>query len=468
MVTGDREGRQVAMQSEREQNRRQVRGGWLTILIMTGALAAATGCHARRPEIKTVRPQPAAPLGIARAADKHEALGDEYYRRNRLGEARAEWRLALELDPRRTALARRIEEAEDGTAADAAATGVAAAAEDLELNIAKELRGAERCYRLSRLQEAELAWRSILEMEQGNTTAAAGLRRLQEEAYQADSGRAFDRTTEELYHEGMLAYRRQDWAAAESKLAEAANLNPEQTQVREFLRRTRGQLARLRDQERAARLAAQAQAAEQARCWGEAHRLWQEAARMQPPPAAAAEGVSRTAQALAAAAAVRLRAADQAWREGRCREALAGYENVLELLPEQPEALAGAARARRRLNAQKQAVDARAAAQQHYAAGAALERKGDWSGALREWETASAADPQNTALKAEVARMRARESEAKEQIRRRAQARYEDGLAAYQRGELNLALTAWKETLELDPAHEKASTNLKRIEQEMK
>jgi tetratricopeptide (TPR) repeat protein len=95
-------------------------------------------------------------------------------------------------------------------------------------------------------------------------------------------------------------------------------------------------------------------------------------------------------------------------------------------------------------------------------------RRGDTAGAIREWEAALAAEPKNETLKAEVAKARAGLAEDKGRLRRRAQARYEDGLAAYQRGEVEAALDAWKETLELDPEHVKARANIRKVEQEMK
>jgi tetratricopeptide (TPR) repeat protein len=95
-------------------------------------------------------------------------------------------------------------------------------------------------------------------------------------------------------------------------------------------------------------------------------------------------------------------------------------------------------------------------------------RQGDLTQAIGAWESAAAADPQDAGIREALARAKKEQSEAKEKNRRLAQTRYEDGLAAYQRGELDEALAAWKETLELDPGHAKARANIQRVEQEMK
>jgi len=189
---------------------------------------------------------------------------------------------------------------------------------------------------------------------------------------------------------------------------------------------------------------------------------------MQPPVSGAAEGVSRTAQVLASQAAAALQRADKALKANRARDALNGYESILAIFPEHAEATAGARSARQALTAQNQSRDVQASAKRHYAAGAECYRKGDLAGTLREWEAALAAMPQDAALKAELARVRSQAEEEREKLRRRAQARYEDGLAAYQRGEVDGALAAWKETLEMDSEHEKARANIRRVEREMR
>ena len=321
------------MEQRAEGNRSRVRAGVLAAWLLTGTMLGG-GCHARVLEI-------AAPEGSVshptvernvHAANQQEVLGDEYYQQNRWHEALAAWRRALELDPQRTGLEQRIADVASGrTPALATASpigntlaGSLVSQEELEFTLTQDLRRADRYYAQSQLKEAERVWQSVLALNPTNTQARAGLQRLREEVYQEDPKRAFDQTTRDLYVDGLRAYRQEDWPAAESRLAEAAKLNPEQPQVKEFLDRTRAQIVRLKDQERAGRLALQATEAEKQQNWREAHRLWLDASRMQPPATGAAEGVSRCARMLENTAAAQIKQANQALAAGRAREALTG------------------------------------------------------------------------------------------------------------------------------------------------
>lgn len=437
--------------------RRASRQGTLAVWIVGAALTLAFGSAAAEPSLA---PTPVSSARL-RAADRHAALGDEYYQRHRVRDAIAEWRLALELDPSRSGLARRIVAAEQGRDPEAAA-----GAPDPARERARRL--AELDYRQSRLREAEAAWQEVLRFDPADPSARAGLERLAEEGYRSDPEHPYDQLTRTLYQDGLTAYRREDWQGAEAKLAEALKLAPKHPQVEEFLARTRDRLARLRDQDHARELADHAYDAERSGDWVRARRVWGEALRLEPPLPGAAEGVSRAARALEVLTAATLAEARQAEEAGRTADALDAFARVLEMEPDQAGALAGIERLRARNEARNADAEARRTAQERYQAGVAAYRRGDLDTASRELAAAAVAQPGDATLQAEAARVQRLAAEAAEQAGRKALARYADGLAAYQRGDLDAARAAWRETLELDPGHEKARANLRRLEQELK
>lgn len=399
------------------------------------------------------------------AADRHQALGDEFYERRRFAEALREWRLALALDPDRPAVAERIEAVGSGKAWQSQTP--AAVGEDAP-RLRQELEAAEAYYQASQLKEAEVAWRRILEWNRGQAEAAAGLERLAAEAYETDSRRAFDQMTRELYEQGMRAYRKQAWEQAELKLAEAAKLNSDQPQVQRYLEKVRWQLAQQRQAATSETIRQQALAAEKAGQWVAAYRHWQVLAQGQTPPPEASQGLDRCRPRVDEWADGQNAAGRRLLADGRLTAALSRFQQVLELLPKNSQALRGQEEARRLIAQTKTQDISKDQGRAHFNAGVAAYRQGDLTAAIRAWEQAVASAPEDAEYQEWLARAKKELSGRDTQNRQRAEARYADGLAAYQRGELDEALAAWKEVLELDPGHEKARLNLQKIEKDSK
>lgn len=400
------------------------------------------------------------------AADRHQALGDQFYERQRFSEALREWRLALELDPGRQEVSKRIGAVGSGQSWQREAAATAAVEETSRLR--QELLAAETYYQASQLKEAEVAWRRILEWNSGQPEAAAGLERLAAEAYETDPRRSFDQMTRELYEQGMRAYRKQAWEQAELKLAEAAKLNPDQPQVQRYLEQARAQLAQRKQTAAAETIRRQALAAEADGQWVSAHRYWQALEQSQGQTAEAAEGLARCRPGVAAWAQGRNAEGERLLAAGRFPAALARFQEVLDLLPEESRARQGRDAARRALAQAKTQSASADEGREHFNAGVACYRQGDLTGAVRAWELAVAAAPADAEYQEWLTRVRKELAGRDTQNRQRAEARYADGLAAYQRGELDEARAAWKEVLELDPGHEKARLNVQKIEKELK
>jgi tetratricopeptide (TPR) repeat protein len=401
----------------------------------------------------------------ARAAGRHAAKGEEIFQRGRVAEAVAEWRLALKLDPSRQELAQKIHKAENpGTGSEAMALPEG----DLGQRVNADYCQAERLYQASQLKEAELMYKQILVLDPQHVPAQEGLNRMAEERYQPDARRVFDRMTENLYQEGMKLYRKKEWDGAEIKFSEAAKLNSEQVQVKKYLEKTRRELAKLKDLAQAQILVAQARDAERAQEWVKAYQAWLEAQRMQPLPEGAADGAARTRREVDNIVSRILDQANRDLANGKTNAALASFEKVLAIFPENADALSGVKSVRAGLETQRKSQGTKAEAQKLYNRGVEAYHKGNLPAAISAWEAAAAADPQDAGIRGQLLRAKKELTESVEKKRRAAQVRYEDGLAAYQRGELDEALAAWTETLELDPEHPKARANIQRVEQETK
>ncbi|NTV52781.1 MAG: hypothetical protein HGA76_07205 [Candidatus Firestonebacteria bacterium] len=447
-------------------------GCWIGVVSLVGVLLGVAACHQRRAGVMPAE-NPASVFqgGQVRAAGKHAALGDDYFQRRRTGDALAEWRLALDLDPSRRDVAEKIANLEkSGAFSENFPSGgtVAPADEDLGRRIAQALSLALKHYQASRLKEAELAYREVILLDPANTYAQKGLDRLREETYAADARRLYDQVTVSLYQDGMRLYREKIWDQAEVKLQEAAKLNPDQPQVKKFLERTHAEAVSQRDLVRSRQLAAQALKAETNRDWLLAFSSWQEAARMLPPPPEAAAGLSRSQREVEALTSGWLAEARKSLAAENFPAAQDGFEKVLAIFPENAEAWSGSKKARAGADRLKKSRSNPLEAQRFYNRGVEAYRRGDLTQAVTSWENAAAVDPQDAGIREALGRAKKERLAAQEKNRRLAQTRYADGLAAYQRGEFDEALAAWKETLELDPGHTKARGNIQRVEQEMK
>lgn len=415
-----------------------------------------------------------APLAITtasvRAADKHQALGDQFYERGRTTAAIREWQVALDLEPGRQSLSQRIQTVGAGQPwvpqADEAAPSLADPDQDPRL--ARQLQQAEQYYHQSSSKDAEVLWRQILTQYENQAQAQAGLDRLREETYQADPAREYDQMTADLYEQGLRAWRQEAWKNAETKLAEAAKLNPDQPQVKKYLARARVRLAKLTEAAALAELKRKAEAAEQRGDWPAAAGWWQELKQLAPDRPDATQGLARIAPEVERWAKKRTRQGKRLLDQGRAQPALNRFQEVLAVLPGFQPAVSGRARARKALASSRDQKQADRLGRGHFNRGVTLYREGDLTGAIQAWEAAVSAAPQDPEYQEWLNRARRENDEDRAKKQEQAEIRYADGLAAYQRGELDEALAAWKEALELNPGHEKASRNLERIQSEMK
>lgn len=425
------------------------------------------GCHQRRPTGAI----PPVAEAAGRAARYYAQAAEAYAGQGRWEEAGEAWQMALEMNPNEAAWRERLGQVRSrisrASGEDSAFPDSPVGA-DLALRVRGDLQKAETAYRESYVQEARERWEQILAVQPGNAAAAEGLKRLQAEVYRRDPAGMFDRLTEELFNQGMRAYRRMEWSEAGEKFLEANRLSPDQDQVADYLRksRSRGDEAGRRQWLREAE--AGARKSESAGDWAGALTYWRKLSADPQAGAEAEEGILRATQHLSGWAEERVRAAEQALRNGKNEAAMQGCREVLEAWPEHLKAR-GVYQKAAAGNARRQSDQAeRAEARRHFEAGErelALSRPEE---AVRRLENAVALDPGPPEYRERLSQARAAAQTVRERARRQAEVRYSDGLAAYQRGEVDQALEAWKEALALDPDLEKARLNIQRVQAEMR
>jgi tetratricopeptide (TPR) repeat protein len=347
----------------------------------------------------------AAGLSALTPAQMHVETAKRLLRRGRERDARLELQVALQIEAEQPE-ARALLASLDGEPTAASATAATeAAAGELEARLRAHLESAEWAYRESDLKAAEGHWREALRLDPAAPGAAAGLARLEAEAYQRDPDRPFDAAVAELYTQAMREVRKGRLLEARRKLEEARVLSPLQPQVLAALERVR--------------------------------------------EGAGAQQAERDAADLLNRGNERLRAGDDA-------AAAAAFRAALEAKPGLREAEAGLDEIRRRNEAAlrvrlDRAARARAAE--------------DWESASREWEAVLALDPVNAAaqegLREAARRRQNRLLEA--QRRREADRLYNAGVDAWQAGDLAGAATQFRLCLALLPGDVEAQRALQSV-----
>ncbi len=434
----------------------------LLILLAAGPVILS-GCHRQDLEPIAQRMEPA----WEKTVKRHEALGDEYYQEQRYAEARQEWALVLQLQPDNKRVRQKISSltssGKPGDQPGRMAVGTTKGLNHLE----RLLFQAEQFYQHSQLKEAEISWQSVLTMAPQNADAKTGLSRLKEEVYQADAQRPFDKMAAALYEEGMEAYRQKDWARAQIKLREAEKLVINQPQINHYLERVNQVLARQAFEQEMLALRQQAQALEAKQSWREAFLVWQQVQEKLPDDQGCSQGLARCRAALQPWVEEQLHQGQAALADRDNSRARRYFNRILSFFPRQLEARQGLIQADALRPKEPEQPSGREQARVKFNQGVTCYRQGHYHQAVSLWEAAVRLDPDEANYQSWLKKGRDRAVRQQAQQIRQADVRYADGLAAYQRGELEEALKDWKEVLSLNPEHEKAKININRVQKEL-
>jgi len=149
------------------------------------------------------------------------------------------------------------------------------------------------------------------------------------------------------------------------------------------------------------------------------------------------------------------------YRSGEFLTANEAFNAVLEVEPEHKEAKKYLELIKKRLQDIVNKGEFKSVNELYYAQGAIFYISGDWDKAIAQWENAIKIDPSNKELSGfmEIARKRRQEEEAVE----KAEVLYRDGLAQYNKGEINETIKQLEEVIKFNPQHRKAQELLAKV-----
>jgi hypothetical protein len=402
-------------------------------------------------------------------AGAHAEMADRLAKAGRIQDACAELDAALQADPGRTDLAQRLAELRGGarpsTPSAAAATPLSGSA---AVNVADCLAQAREAYRQSDLAGAELAWRQALALKPGLVEAEEGLQRLQREAYHHDPDQPFDQSVGDLYDAALREMRKGRLVEARQKLENARSLNPVQGQVLQAMGWIQGQ-ASVQQQSRDA----QSYLAEGQRRLADgsdikAAAAFSAALQAQPDLAEARQGLDLVRKrnhdkVQAALAQGRAAAAKKDWAA-----ADKAYGLALSLAPEDAEAKAGQSQADGELEDARQAAARRKAADQSYNNGVEAWQAGDLGAAAVDFRETLRVDPQDQEAAKALASVQAKLEASSDQDRAKARSLLAEGRRLETEGALDEALKRYQRSAAADPGLTPAAQALDSLQKRMK
>jgi tetratricopeptide (TPR) repeat protein len=277
--------------------------------------------------------------------------------------------------------------------------GQAALGADSLRQVQADLEEAREAYGDSDLDRTAQAWNRALALDKDNAEAKEGLGRLAEEAYKRDDDAPFDSSVADLYEAALREARKEHLVEARKKLDEAQSLNPSQAQVKALLDKIESGAYAQAGSRRADEFLREGGRALDAGEWAAARRAYGEALSLRPGDKAAQEGLASLKE--------------------KSKDAVA-------------DLLARASKAP------------------------------DDASALVFYGQALAIDPDNAGAQkaSDKAAERQRRREGQASVKERANALYNQGVDAWQSGQLALASQRFKEVLDLSPGDQEAQKAL--------
>ena len=396
-------------------------------------------------------------------------LAERLAKAGRTLDACAELEAALQADPSRADLAQRLVDlrgrARPATATAAAATPLSGSA---AVNVADCLAQAREAYRQSDLAGAELAWRQALALKPGLAEAEEGLARLQREAYHHDPDQPFDQSVGDLYDAALREMRKGRQVEARQKLENARSLNPVQAQVLQAMGWIQGQASVQQQSRDAQSYLAEGQRRLADGSDAKAAAAFSAALQAQPDLAEARRGLEEIRKrnndkVQAALAQGRAAVAKKDWAA-----ADRAYSLALSLAPEDADAKAGQSQAGGELENARQAAVRRKAADQAYNNGVEAWQAGDLGAAAVDFRDTLRVDPQDKEAAKALASVQAKLEASSDQDRARARSLLAEGRKLETQGALDEALKRYQRAAAADPGLTPAAQALDSLQKRMK
>jgi tetratricopeptide (TPR) repeat protein len=424
------------------------------VIVVTGSLVLA-GCQAHTKQ-----------AGTTRAVNKHIQLGNELYDQGRDKDAMREWEVALALKPDQPKLKQRIQAVEAGQTIDVHAPltivnpNISSGAQE---RVTQELQKADQFYQQSQLKEAEHTWEMVLQLDSENQVAQSGLQKVNAERYQTDPDRGFDNLIKENYEKGMMFYRKKEWQSAETHLANAANLAAGQAQVDKYLREVRAKLTQQQDKANVAQLRQQAQEAQSNQDWVQVKQVWQKIQSIEPEAQDAKDGIALAQKELDQMAVALVKKGDTAFQAKQQARAGKLYRKALQYNPKNSQAKKGLTKVKKTQSQGKARKTSKNKAKKYFEDGAAFYKAGQIRKAISQWKQAVVIDPENAEYQKWLTRAQTEQEKQAAKDYQISKTRYNDGLQAFQREDLEEATAAFQDVIDMSPDSSEASKAKKHI-----
>lgn len=399
--------------------------------------------------------------------ERHLNAGRELMSEGRSKDALDEFKAAQAIDPNRAdvkeALSRARSGAPQSRARVKAKAGPTPTSGELRAKVEFALSQARLAYRDSDLKAAQNAWNKALQLDKSNAEAKAGLERLAAEAYRADADAPFDSSVKDLYEGALREARKDKLVEAKKKLEEARALNPSQPQVASLLDTIESGAYAQAVARQADEAQRQGERALKASDWPSARSAFEVALSLRPADPAAQDGLKRLKEASQGALHELLAKASKAADDGA---AIAAYEQALAIDPGSQAAQEGLNQAMARRASREGQLSAKSRADALYNQGVEAWQAGQLALASQRFKQSLELAPEDAEAKKALEALRVKLSAQVDKDRAEALSLMDEGKRLEAKGKLKDALAAYERAASKDKFLASAAEAAERLKKE--
>lgn len=409
---------------------------------------------------------PALSQAVEDPAGRHLKEGMKLLEKGRSKDALRELEVAQTLAPERPDIQEALKRAKNGENAAAPLPTVLPTPltnSEARARVRAALKEAREAYRDSSVSAASTAWTRALQLDANCQEAKDGLALLADEAYKKDADAPFDSSVADLYDAALREARKERLLEARKKLDEALSLNPSQAQLKSLMARIESGAYAQGAARRADEALREGERALAAGEWATARQAYDEALSLRPDDKAAKSGLSRLKEKSRAPIDELLAKADKASDDA---SAISYYKRVLEIDPAHERALEASARRVARQRKQMNAAARKVETDALYNQGVEAWQAGQLGLASEKFKAVLEIAPDDAEASKALESVRSKLSGQIDKDRAAARELMKEGAELEKKGKLKDAMAAYKRASAKDGSYQEAAEAVARLKKE--
>ncbi|HDT14809.1 MAG TPA: tetratricopeptide repeat protein [Firmicutes bacterium] len=314
-------------------------------------------------------------------------------------------------------------------------------------------------YKNSRLAECRLALEDIFLVDKNNKGALDLLELMEKEKFVMESDRPFQKIVNELFDKGMVFYRREKYADAESMFRQARDTDPANRQVKEYLMKITAKLEKLKEAEETEKMLARADMLRSSGNIKDSRKVYLDVIKKDPENLRAAFYISDYSQKSREF----IDRALSMEKEGRLELAYNNSLMACDYDPDNRSAGTVKSRLKVKLAEMKKAQTLRRRANSYYNKGVEYFAKQDYERAVRAWEQVLELTPGDKEAKKNIEKAKEMLGEAREKLAEKINGALARGADFLEQGLIEKAKNEYEFVRRMEPDNKEAAEKIEYI-----